>query len=79
MFSLLNSGVIYGGSKKYKLPPPLKSVAAVLYKSECSKMPLYSTANSGQSDAKTFNYSKCSQGINLPLVLEMPAFIMPCP
>jgi len=49
---------------KLKLPPPLKYVAALpceMY-SNWSIIHLYSTVNSAQSDAKTFNYSKYSRG-----------------
>jgi len=64
---------------KLKLPPHLKSVAALPCNSKCSTAQLYSAVNSVQSDPKTFNYSNCSRGmlflclsthINLPTCLN---------
>jgi len=47
-----------------KLPPPLKSVAALpCRKRKCLAVQLYSKVNSVTSDAKTFNYSKRSLGM----------------
>ena len=46
-----------------KLPPPLKSVAALPCKNKCLTTQLCSAVNSVQSDTKTCNYGNCSLGM----------------
>jgi len=62
---------------KLKLPDLLTSVALLyLVKCKWSTIQLYSTVNSVQSDAKTFNYSKCSRGM---LFICLPSSCMHAP